>query len=348
MDQVRVGVIGVGTMGQRHCRVYANLRRVQLVGVCDASAEVGRRVAEQYEAKYFDQIDDLLDQVDAVSLVTPTPLHFDLAMRCLKKGVHVLVEKPITETVAQAEELTKMAEESGLIVQVGHIERFNPGYIELKNVLEDRTMLAINLRRLSAFEGSNTDVDVVLDLMVHDLDLILNLVGQWPTTISAHGLTAFSGVVDHAIATLCFENGPVVNVTASRVTEQKVRSFEVTCADAYLEADLLNKTISVHRRTFGENLSHNHRGAKYRQESVVERIHVATFEPLFLELQHFVESLLENRPSRVPARDGLEALRLATLVRDTIHSQLVKIDAMGGLKSRKPEVGEPALVLARN
>jgi predicted dehydrogenase len=285
-------------------------------------------VAQQYDVPFYENIDDLLKQVDAVSLVTPTPFHFDLAMRCLAQGVHVLVEKPITETLEQAEILTQTAEVSNLIVQVGHIERFNPTFSELRNVLEDLTPLAINLRRLSPYEGSNTDVDVVLDLMIHDLDLVLNLMKQVPTSVNAYGLTAFSGAIDHAVAHLSFESGPLVTVTASRVTEQKVRSLEVTAMEAYLEGDLLNKSILVHRRTIGEYLNNN----KYRQESIVERIHVPIVEPLFVELQHFVESILESKTPRVSARDGLNALRLAHHIRSAIHERMIDADTINKSK----------------
>ncbi len=320
MDSLRIGVIGAGMMGQRHCRVYSNMRRVQLAGICDARPEAGRPVAQQYEVPFYENIDELLPQVDAVSLVTPTPYHYDLAMRCLEHGVHVLVEKPITETLEQAQTLTEAAEASGLVVQVGHIERFNTTFIELMNVLEDVSPLAINLRRLSPYEGSNTDVDVVLDLMIHDLDLVLALTQQEPVAINAYGLTAFSGAIDHAIATLNFESGPLVTVTASRVTEQKVRQIEVTAMEAYLEADLLNKSISVHRRTIGE-YSHNN---KYRQESVVERIQVPIVEPLFAELQHFIDCIVQHKTPRVSARNGLQALRLAHNIRQAIHEHMVQ------------------------
>jgi predicted dehydrogenase len=332
MNQVKVGVIGVGTMGRRHYRVYSNLRHVQLAGVFDASAEAERQVTQEYGGVAYERIDDLLDNVDAVSLAVPTPLHFDLAMHCLERGVHVLVEKPITETLAQAEALTQAAEDSGLVVQVGHIERFNPAYMELKNVMQHLTALAVNMRRLSAFQGSNTDVDVVLDLMIHDIDLACDLVGQDPTAVDAYGLTAFSGVLDHTVAHLGFAEGPLVTMTASRVTEQKVRGIDVTALEAYVEADLLNKTILVHRRTVGEYLSHNHQGIKYRQESIVERIHVPIFEPLFLELQHFVACVQEHRPPLVPARDGLRALRLATTIREATSDSY--IDAQRAIESQ--------------
>jgi virulence factor len=323
MDQVRVGVIGVGAMGQRHCRVYSNLRWTQLVGVCDIAENQGYEVARKYEVPFYNQLGDLLNHVDAVSLATPTPTHFDLAMRCLERGVHVLVEKPITETLEQAEKLTQVAEASGLILLVGHIERFNPAYIELKNVVEQTDMLSVNFRRLSAFEYSNNDADVIMDLMTHDIDLALDLIGSEPRIIHANGLTAMSGDVDHAIACLCFESGPLATITASRVTEHKVRSIEATMLEAYAEADLLNKNVSIHRRTIGEYLNHNKRGVKYRQESIVERIHVPTSEPLFSELQHFTDCIRRNNPPLIPARAGLETLRIAMNIRDVIGISLI-------------------------
>jgi predicted dehydrogenase len=341
MEQVKVGVIGVGMMGRRHCRIYSNLRGVQLVGVCDAVSETGHRVAQQYEVPFYERIDDLLENVDAVSLVVPTPFHFHLAMRCLSRGIHLLIEKPITETLEQAEMLVETAEANGLVVQIGHIERFNPTYLELKHVLEDMTPLAVNLRRLSAYEGSNTDVDVVLDLMIHDLDLVLNLMGQEPVSVNAYGLTAFSGVIDHAVAYLGFNSGPLLTVTASRVTEQKVRSIEVTAMEAYLEGDLLNKSISVHRRTIGEYLNNN----KYRQESIVERIQVPIVEPLLAELQHFVSCVLEGKSPLVPARDGLKALRLAMMIRQAIHERLIDLNGIKQLKPVPGHVVNPALTL---
>lgn len=334
MQPLKVGVIGVGRMGQRHCRVYANLRRAQLAGVCDANAQYGRQVAQQYDVPFYEDVDDLLANVDAVSLVTPTPQHFDLAMRCLALGKHVLIEKPITQTLAQAEQLTLAAEASGLVVQVGHIERFNTAYIELKNVLENMQVLSANFRRLSPTEGSNFDVDVVLDLMIHDTNLVLDLMGQEPTWVSAHGLSVFSGTIDHAVAQLGFATGQLITVTASRVTENKIRSIDVTARQSYVECDLLNKSVLLHRHTIGEYLNHNHRGVKYRQESIVERIQIPFFESLFLELQHFVDCVLEGHPSSVAARDGLQALRLVDTIRADILRQLVVVDTQPALPAQ--------------
>lgn len=319
MKQLRIGVIGTGNMGRQHCRVYSNLRQVQLIGVCDVRAEAAQQVARQYDVSFYDDVDDLLNEVDAVSLAVPTPYHFELAMRCLAREKHVLIEKPITETLDQAALLVQAAEAAELVVQVGHIERFNPTYVELKNVLDTVTPLAVNMRRLSPFKSSNKDVDVILDLMIHDLDLVLDLMQREPSSISACGLIASSGTIDYATAQLFFGAGSLMTVTASRVTEQKIRQIEVTAREAYLEGDLLNKSILVHRRTFGEYLS-NHR---YHQESVIERIQVPTVEPLFLELQHFTECILKNRPPKVMARDGERSLCLAHRIRDEVNKSLV-------------------------
>lgn len=313
-------------MGQRHCRIYSTLRHTEFVGVCDAHPETGHKMAQTYGVSFFADIDDLLREVDAVSIATPTPLHFDIAARCLEQGVHILVEKPMTTTVEQAEILTQIAEASGLIVQVGHIERFNPAYIELRNVIENMSLLAVHLRRLSAYEASNTDVDVILDLMIHDIDLALDLINQEPIAVTAHGLTTCNNkATDHAVAHLRFENGPLITLTASRVTEQKIRLIEVTAKESYLECDLLNKNILAHRRTMGEYLNHNHQGVKYRHESIIERIYIPIYEPLFSELQHFIDCIIENKTPAVTAQDGLNALRLAITIQESIRQQLIEI-----------------------
>ncbi len=324
-NAVRVGVIGAGRMGKNHCRVISGLRRAELAGVCDQNVQMGVAVARQHEAPFFASVDELLDQVDAVTIAVPTPYHYDIAARCLEKGVHVFVEKPITTTVEEADALVTLAEASGLVVQVGHIERFNPTYSELKNVLAEMTPLAINFRRLSQYAGSNTDVDVVLDLMIHDLDLMSDLLGNGPAQIDASGVTAFSGSLDHVIACLRSTTGPLVTLAASRLTEQKVRQIEVTTLEAYVVADLLNKSISVHRSMSGEYLNHAARGVRYRQESIVESIHVPMAEPLLLEMQHFLDCVRTGATPLVTAAQGAHALRLAMQVRETAHANLLSL-----------------------
>jgi predicted dehydrogenase len=313
MKVIHIGVIGAGVMGERHCRVCSNLPHVELVGVTDLDEDRGRLVADRYETTYFAEHQALFSQLDAVTVAASTPAHYALTMECLERGLHVLVEKPITESVEQAEQLVHTANERDLILQVGHIERFNPTFIELKHVIEDMTLIGISMRRLSPFDTSNTDVDVIHDLMIHDLDLAVDLVGSDPEAIDAWGRSINTGTTDHAMVNLSFKDGPITSLFASRVTEQKVRTIEVVANGAYIEADLLNKSISVHRRTFPEYLD-NHHTTKYRQESVIERIHVPMFEPLMLELRHFVDCVREHRPSRVSGKDGMRALQLAKVV----------------------------------
>ena len=326
MDRLRLGVIGAGRMGKSHCRVYANLRHAELIGVHDQSLHSGGSVAEANQVQFFESLDDLLDKVEAVSIATPTPTHFDLAMHCIARGKHVLIEKPITQTLEQAQTLVQAAADTNLVVQVGHIERFNPAYRELKHVVDGSTILAVDLRRLSPFRGSNTDVDVVLDLMIHDIDLALDLAGALPISIKASGITAHNGPIDYAAAQLQFENGLFLTMTASRITEQKVRVAEATALDAYITADLLNKSVSIYRSTIGERMTNSSRGEKYRQENFVERIHVPTSEPLHLELQDFVACVMNEQGPQVTAQHGLDALRLAEDIRNAILPNMIRRD----------------------
>lgn len=335
MAQVKVGVVGVGRMGERHCRVFSNMRKVRLGGVCDIDKMTGHQVSEKYEVDYFEDLEDLLACVDAVTIATPTGEHFKQAMEALQNDVHVLIEKPVTETLAQAESLSRLAEKRNLIVLVGHIERFNPAYIELKNVIEDQDPLAISFQRLSPFKGSNTDIDVILDLMIHDSNLVFDLLGRLPQEFHAYGFTAFSGTVDHAVAQLLFENGPILTLSVSRVTEQKIRRIDVTCRDSYVECDLLNKSLLIHHHTMGEYINRGQRGVQYHQESIVERISVPTFEPLFLELQHFIDCIINGSQPLVSASDGYEALKLSMQIRDNVLEQMLYLDRRSQPRSKE-------------
>ncbi|MBK9926002.1 MAG: Gfo/Idh/MocA family oxidoreductase [Anaerolineales bacterium] len=324
MDPVRIGVIGVGRMGQSHCRVYSNLRHAKFVGLCDVNADLGKDVARRHEVSFFRDVDSLLENVDAVSVCTPTPDHFAIVKRCLEQNIHVMVEKPFTETLEQAEALKEAASKSKAIVQVGHIEKYNPAYIELRKVLEGMEILSMNFNRLSPFQGSNVDVDVVLDLMIHDIGLVVDMFDKEPISVDAHGFSVFTKTIDHGLAVIKYEPELLLTLTASRVTEQKIRGISVTTRDAYIEADLLHKTIEVHRRTLGDYVNHKN-SVKYRQESLIERIVVPAMEPLFLELQDFVTCVAESRIPQVTAEDGYNALRFVILLRDKIlESRRVK------------------------
>ena len=308
MNNVRIGVIGAGTMGERHCRVYSGLRHVELIGVADLDTNRGQAVAAKYGTYYFEDYQKLLANVNAVSIATTTPSHFYLAKEALNQGIHVLVEKPITETLEQGQQLVSKAKENNLILQVGHIERFNRAYTQLKHVIDGKRPVAITVRRLSSFDSSNTDVDVIRDLMIHDLDLIVNLLGNEFESFTAWGRSLSTDAIDHAEVIFSFKEGPIVTLVASRITEQKVRLIEVIADGAYIEADLLSKSLMIHRRTFPQFIN---QAGSYHQESVIERIHVPMEEPLMLELQHFVECIHEGKPTCVSGQDGVFALELA-------------------------------------
>ena len=329
MSTLRVGVAGVGRMGQRHCRVYDNIRKVQLVGVHDTNESIGSQIAQQYEVPFFKDYNSLLSEVDAISIATPTPYHYEAAKLAIEKDVHVLIEKPITENLDQAAEIVDAVERKEVIVQIGHIERFNPAFIELKNVLESLSPIAINFYRLSPYQGSNKDVDVILDLMIHDTNLVHDLCGCEPHHLSASGTTVFSGLIDHTLANIIFDQGLLVSLTASRVTEHKVRLIEVIAREAYVRCDLLNKNISIRRSTMGEYLNNSQPGVKYHQEFVVEWINVPAIEPLVLQQQHFVDCVLQGKTPCVSARDGYNAMKLAIDIRSLVEQNLMRARVAG-------------------
>ncbi|MEI7555276.1 Gfo/Idh/MocA family oxidoreductase [Candidatus Chlorohelix sp.] len=319
MDKIRVGVIGLGNMGERHCRVFNSMAQVNFMGVSDLLEERGHLIQEKYEVPYYSDFHDMLEKVDAVSIATTTPGHFPIGMECLAQGKHLFIEKPIALTVEQAQSLVELAEERKKILMVGHIERYNPAFSELQSLLISRQSeeaVAINIRRLSPFDTSQTDVDVVSDLMIHDLDLVLKMLGRVPDAIETFGRSVFTSTIDHAVATLYYHDGPVISLAASRVTQQKVRAIELTTSESYIETDLLHKSISIHRR-FVPFYS-NQESPKYRQEGFIERIFVPSSEPLQLELNDFIQSIRTGKKPEVTGQDGLAALALALEIKRKI------------------------------
>ena len=310
MNKIRVGVIGVGTMGQRHCRVYSAMRDVQLVGVADQNAALGNAVAENHDTTFYDNWMELLREVDAVSIVTTTASHYKLAKVAIENGINVLVEKPLTATVEQGRMLVELAKQHDITLQVGHIERFNPTYMELKKIVNDVLPISVTMRRLSPFDINKTDVDVIRDLMIHDLDLVTDLFGRDFQPPQVLGRAVSTDAIDHAVVNLSFKDGPIATLTASRITQQKVRMIEVTADNAYIEADLLGKSLVIHRHIFSRYID-NPTTSTYRQESIIERIHVPYVEPLVVELEHFIHCVRNGLTSGVPGSDGLHALELA-------------------------------------
>jgi len=309
LQPIRVGVIGVGNMGQHHVRVLSFLKDAHLVGVADVNVERGLEVASKYRVRFFEDYRELLPYVDAVCVAVPTRLHYEVGMTCMRHGVHVLMEKPIAASISEAELLVNAAAEYDCILQVGHIERFNPTFLELQKVIQQEEILALEAHRLSPYSQRANDVSVVLDLMIHDIDLLLELMAAPVVRLTASGTHASgSGYLDYVTATLNFANGAIACLTASKVTHRKVRRLTIHGKNSLTEADFLNSEILIHRH------SQKAEQVLYRQDELVERVYTSNIEPLHAELEHFVHCVRGGNQPSVGGEQALKALRLATRI----------------------------------
>jgi len=313
-EPLRMGVIGVGNMGQHHTRVLSLLKDVELIGVADINVDRGLDTASKYRVKFFENYHDLLPHVQAVCVAVPTRLHYTVGMACLQAGVHVLIEKPIAASIAEAESLVNAAADLGCILQVGHIERFNPAFQELGKVLKTENVLALEAHRLSPYSDRANDVSVVLDLMIHDIDLMLDLIGDRVVKLSASG-SSVSGSphLDYVTATLGFANSVIATLTASKVTHRKRRSIVAHCKTSLTEADFLNNEILIHRQTTA-NYSTDYGQVLYRQDGSIEKVRTSNIEPLHAELEHFVNCVRGGNQPSVGGEQALRALRLASSI----------------------------------
>jgi predicted dehydrogenase len=311
---VRVGVVGVGHLGRFHTRVYSELDVCELVGIHDTDTARAAEVAAEYGTVVAEDLGELLKGVDAVSIATPTVSHHEVAKQCLASGVHVLIEKPIARTVEEARELVELAESKGLTISVGHIERFNPAVRAAMSVLSSPKFIEVH--RLGVFVPRGTDVAVVLDLMIHDIDLILGTVDSDVTSIEAVGVPVLSSNIDIANARLSFADGCVANITASRVSREKVRKIRFFQSDAYVTIDTLAPRTQVFRRkeVSEERLRRIASGEiEGGLADVVdyEDMTLDSKDSLELELAAFVDSASGRAAPVVSGRDGLRALEVA-------------------------------------
>ncbi len=315
MEKVRAAVVGVGYLGRFHAQKYAQSAGCELLGVVDTQAAVAERVAAELGVPALQDYRSLLGRVDAVSVATPTPTHCDIALAFLEAGAHVLLEKPITETVAQAERLIQAARTHRRILQVGHLERFNPAILAAEPLLAAPRF--IECQRLAPFRERGTDVNVVLDLMIHDIDLLQMIVGSPVAALDAIGTPVFSGEIDIANARLQFANGCVANVTASRVSLKTERKLRVFRDDAYLSIDLQQKILTVIRKrdaagTTGGSMSDLLAGANLPVQ--IEEQSFEQGDALRAEIESFLAAVRGQGPVKVTGEDGLRALRTATVI----------------------------------
>jgi len=312
---MRTAVIGVGYLGRFHAQKYASLPESTLVGVADPSAQARDSVAAELGVRAHADYRELLGAVDAVSIVTPTPSHYETAKAFLEAGAHVLVEKPMTATIAEAQSLVGLARRAGRVLQVGHLERFNAAVQAVQPVL--KVPRFIESARLAPFKQRGTDVNVVLDLMIHDIDLILSIVRSPVVSVDAIGSSVFSGEIDIANARLRFANGCVANATASRVslkTERKVRLFQ---DDAYISIDLQQKILTVIRKSGGV-------GADGLPQVAIEENNFEQGDALKDEISAFLHAAATGGTAQVTGEDGLLALCTALTITEQVADSRLK------------------------
>jgi predicted dehydrogenase len=304
MKKLRVGVVGVGHIGKNHARLYAELPAAQFTAIHDTNQGTARRLAEEFSVAVAASLEEFSEQVDAASIATPTCTHFEIARELLSRGKHLLVEKPIAENTAHATELAELAAARGLVLQVGHVERFNPVLSALEKRLTNPRF--IEAHRLSPYPNRSTDIGVVLDLMIHDLEIILHLVRSPVQTIDAVGVPVMGRGEDIANARLRFENGCVANITSSRISPEQMRKIRVFQENAYLSLDYQNQSGEMHRRT-PEGIT--------REEVEIERE-----EPLRRQLASFIECAQTGRAPKVSGFQAAAALELAVEITKRIAS----------------------------
>lgn len=329
MEKLSVGVIGVGHLGKLHTKMFKQINNCELVGVFDSNPEQSALVSKEFGVPAFNSLDEIFNKVNAVSVAATTSAHFKVAKKCFENGIHVFIEKPITTTIEQAKKLVNLAKNKKLKLQVGHIERFNPGLISLESYFTEPRFIQTD--RLAQFNPRGTDVAVVLDLMIHDIDIILSLIKSKVKQIDASGVAVVSDHIDIANARILFENGAVANVTASRISQKKMRKMRIFQRDYYLSLDFVTGVSEVYRllpvdQNVGTNsISFGEIGIGEKKKRLVyEQPESKEINALNYELQLFVDAVLKDKRPVVSGEDGLRALQVAETIIQKIEESKEK------------------------
>ena len=309
---MKIGVIGVGSLGQHHARVYSQIPKacpernlgIELFGVCDVDKKRAEKIAKNFNAKPFSDYKELIGKINAVSIVVPTPLHYTVAKDFLNAGIHRLVEKPITEDVSQAEELLKIANEKNIILQIGHIERFNTAVIEAQKYIKQPKF--IEAQRLGPYDPRVAHIGVVMDLMIHDIDIILTLVNSKIVQMDAIGAKVLSQKEDIANVRLKFENGCVANISASRVSLDKFRKIRIFQDDSYISLDYAGQSLKIYKKKSDVVTS--------MSDIEIIKPKLKPEEPLKRELEHFINCIRTGKPPIVTGEHGRDALEIAIAI----------------------------------
>ncbi|MEW6558060.1 MAG: Gfo/Idh/MocA family oxidoreductase [Elusimicrobiota bacterium] len=298
---MKIGVIGVGSLGQHHARIYSQLPEVELFGVCDIDTKRAEKIAKNFNTQSFTDYKELVGKVDAVSIVVPTPLHYIVAKDFLNAGVHCLIEKPITDNVLHAEELLKIANEKNIILQIGHIERFNAAVIEAQKYIKQPKF--IEAQRLGLYDPRVAHISIVMDLMIHDIDIILTLVNSKIIQMDVIGAKVLSQNEDIANVRLKFENGCVANISASRVSLEKFRKIRIFQDDCYISLDYIGQSLKIYRKK--SDIVHS------MSDIEIIKPKLNAEEPLKQELEHFINCAKTGKKPLVTGEHGRDALEVA-------------------------------------
>ena len=312
---IKVAVIGAGMMGKNHLRTYKNLHGFELVGVYDIFADAAKSAADMFGIKAFTSLDDVAANVDAVSVVTTSITHAEVGEFFLNKGIHCLIEKPLATTEAECQRLISAAKKNNVTLLVGHIEQFNPAVEQLHKILIDKSQIcAIEARRMSAASGRITDVDVAMDLMIHDAEVVMSLVKSPVINVHASAVRSAKSPSgkDYINAMLEFANGATATLTASRITQSRVRTLNITTNDNYIDMDFINQSIAVHSQGRMHNVNQNDlpENMRYGLKGSIENLFIMQAQPLNSELSHFANCINGKEPPRITGEQALEALRV--------------------------------------
>jgi predicted dehydrogenase len=324
-ERIRAGVVGTGHMGQYHVLVYAELPDVEIVGVVDIDPDRAKTVAAGYDTRPFTDHRELIGRVDIASVAVPTEDHFAVARDLLEAGISVLVEKPMAPTIEDARELFRIANRTGAVLHVGHVERFNGAVDELKRLVA--SPILIESRRLGPFVPRVQKDTVVMDLMIHDIDIVLGLVDAPPVRLAAQGASVHSEVADVATVQIRFDSGAIATITASRATEEKIRTLAITQPDAYIVLDYTEQDIHVYKRA-AQEYTMNRGSIRYRRASFVEYLKVHRDNPLKLELQHLIAATRRRRAGETVVgaqQDDLRSLAMALEIERMIRDGVPEV-----------------------
>ncbi|MBN1114130.1 MAG: Gfo/Idh/MocA family oxidoreductase [Oligoflexia bacterium] len=307
---IKAGVIGVGYLGRFHAQKYRDIDTVELAGVYDSNTDRAREIAAECGCDFFTDVDELLEKTDLLSIATPAATHYEVALRALKAGKHCLVEKPFTRTLQEARDLMKVADSKGLVIQIGHLERFNTVTSRSYSLIKEPRFAECH--RLAQFTARSTDIDVILDLMIHDIDLVLAVFGDKITEVDAAGVPVLTDKIDIAHAKLVFDNGAMVNLTASRISNKAVRKMRIFQRYSYIGLDYQKGEIEVFERLGGEG--------NYRINGRV--LPLGTTDAIRAEIISFIDCVENNKKPVVGAENALKALEVAQRVISGIEKRM--------------------------